>query len=81
LALRVGAAVRPGGRTVTFRILVNGRRHWTWLAHGGMPWCDGRVDLTPYRGRPILLSLVTDSTGSGHSDWAVWAEPRLVPRD
>jgi hypothetical protein len=35
------------------------------------------VDLSPYAGQVVLLSLVTDSLGTNNCDWAVWTQPRL----
>ena len=40
-------------------------------------WHEVKVDLSPWRGKPVVLTLTTDSVGSFYFDWAHWAEPRL----
>jgi hypothetical protein len=37
------------------------------------------ADLSPWAGKTVVLSLVTDSAGPFASDWARWGEPRLLP--
>lgn len=78
LRLTFGTAVLPGGNKVRFEVRINGRLRWERLCAGGSRWLDGRVDLSAQAGKTVLLSLVTDSVGSAHSDWAVWSEPRLT---
>jgi len=41
-------------------------------------WKEGTVDLSPWAGHPILLSLVTDSAGNNLCDWAFWGNVRLT---
>jgi hypothetical protein len=43
-------------------------------------WQQGSVDLRAWSGKPILLSLVTDSSGANLCDWAQWADVRLEAR-
>ncbi len=77
LCLSFGAGVNKGGEQLSFSVLVNGLPVWQggWPGSGRM--VEGRVDLTPYAGQEILLSLVTDAEGSNNCDWGVWVEPRL----
>jgi hypothetical protein len=42
-------------------------------------WSELAADLSPWAGKPILLSLVTDSEGGFNFDWAAWGDVRLVP--
>jgi hypothetical protein len=77
LRLRFGAGVKPGGEQVSFSVLLNGQPVW----HGGWPGAGkmvpGALDLTPWAGTSLLLSLVTDADGTNNCDWAIWVEPRL----
>ena len=41
-------------------------------------WSELTVDLSPWAGKPLVLSLVTDSAGSHNFDWAVWGEAKLT---
>lgn len=76
--LRVWIGLRDGSTSegVVFRVEVNGqelvRRTMT---PGG--WQELEVDLSQYRGQPVVIGLVTDSNGSFSFDWAWWGEPRL----
>jgi len=78
LRLRLRAQVRKGGGPVAFEVQVNGQRVWGLP----MPYPDGWkaavVDLGPWAGKPVLLSLVTDSCGTCNSDWAEWGDLRLA---
>jgi hypothetical protein len=80
LRLRLHAQVRPGGGPVAFEVQVNGLRVW------GVPmpypdgWKEATVDLGPWAGKAVLLSLVTSSEGSANCDWAVWGGMKLVGR-
>jgi hypothetical protein len=40
-------------------------------------WVEVRGDLSPWAGKPVILSMITDSDGSHYYDWAVWGEPVL----
>jgi hypothetical protein len=79
LKLRFGAGVVKGGEQVSFAVLVNGRPVWQGGWPGSGRVVEGTVNLTPWAGKPTLLSLVTDSEGTNNCDWAVWVEPRLEP--
>jgi len=77
LHFRVG--LLTNGNPVTFKIRANNRLCWTHHLNQSSGWTDGEVDLSDFRGSALLLALVTDSAGSNRCDWAVWAQPRLVP--
>jgi len=78
LRLQFHVQVRKGGGPVAFEVQVNGQSLW----HLPMPypsgWKEGAVDLAPWAGKPVLLSLVTDSVGSNNCDWAAWGDVRLA---
>jgi len=38
-------------------------------------WQELSGDLTPWAGRPCVVTLITDSDGSFSCDWAAWGEP------
>lgn len=79
LRLAFGAAVQPGGEQVGFAVQVNTRTLWNGGFPGAGRMVAGAVDLSPWAGQVVLVSLVTDSLGSNNSDWAVWVAPRLEP--
>jgi hypothetical protein len=72
------AKVRPGGGPVAFEVQANGQSLWALPMPHPDGWKKGVVDLTPWAGKPVLLSLVTDSVGSNNCDWAVWGDVRLA---
>ena len=76
--LRFHAQVRPGGGPVAFEVQVNGQSLWALPMPYPNGWKEGVVDLAPWAGKPVLLSLVTDSVGSNLCDWAAWGDARLV---
>jgi hypothetical protein len=78
LRLRFAVQVRKGGGPVAFAVQVNGRPVWGLPMPSPDGWKAAAVDLAPWAGKPVLVSLVTDSCGSANCDWAVWGEPRLV---
>lgn len=43
-------------------------------------WREVTCDLSPWAGKPLVLTLTTDADGSHYYDWACWAEPTLRPR-
>lgn len=76
--LELRAQVRERGGPVTFQAQVNGAAVWSFPMPFPDGWKKGSVDLSPWAGQPVLLSLVTDSAGTNDSDWALWADVRLV---
>lgn len=77
LRLRFHVQVRKGGGPVAFEVQVNGQRVWGLPMPSPDGWKAAVVDLAPWAGKPILLSLVTDSCGSALCDWAEWGDPHL----
>lgn len=71
-----------GGDGPTFEVWVEGER--IFLEHLGIEqaregWHEREVDLSPYAGQTIRLSLATTPgpTGDVTGDWAGWGEPRI----
>jgi len=69
------------GDGVVFSVHVNGERVWQ-RAHAARRWEPFSVPLDPWRGRTVLLRLVTDAGPKGDTgyDWGLWGEPRVVAR-
>lgn len=65
---------------VDFILQANGAELARLRAMPGDPWRELTADLSAWAGRPLVLSLVTDSVGPFSSDWARWAEPFLQPQ-
>lgn len=80
LQLAFRAQLRKGGEPVSFEVQVNGQPQWALPMPYSDGWKAGSVDLSPWAGKPVLFSLVTDSVGSNNCDWAVWGNVRLEPR-
>ena len=72
------AQLVAGGGPVAFEVQVNGQSLWSMPMPVPQGWKQGTVDLTPWAGRPVLVSLVTDSCGNNLCDWAMWGDARLV---
>lgn len=72
--------LRDGSKSegVGFEIWVNGRSLFSKRVMPNTGWLPVEVDLSPYAGQSVMLTLVTDSLGSAYYDWAVWADPKLV---
>lgn len=68
--------IRDGSKSTGVRYVVtaNGQEVGNELIVPGR-WQDLTCDLTPWAGKPLVLSIVTDSAGGYDCDWAVWAEP------
>ncbi len=81
MKLVTAIGIRDGSKSngVGFRVEVNGKTVFSRDIRVGTGWMPIEVDLAAYRGREIMLTLVTDSLGDFGFDWAVWAEPRLAP--
>ena len=73
--------IRDGSKSggVGFRVEVNGKVLFSRDTLPGSAWIPVEVDMAAYRGREVMLTLVTDALGDFSFDWAVWAEPKLVP--
>lgn len=79
-ALVVTAGVKPNAATqgLGFDIRINGELLWHRSATSPC-WIDARLDLSDYKGKMIVLELVTDAMGDDFCDWATWVSPQLVP--
>jgi tetratricopeptide (TPR) repeat protein len=85
--LRFGIGLSPrslgwGGDGATFEVFVDGER--LFLEHLSIElaregWHEREVDLAPYTGQTIRLSLATTPgpVGDVTGDWTGWGEPRL----
>jgi hypothetical protein len=58
---------------VDYFVMIDGISYWQYTATGNI-WVPGSVDLSPWRGKNILLELVTDSRANFQFDWAQWAD-------
>ena len=74
--------IRDGSKSegVGFEVQVNGAAVFSKSLKPGTGWVPVEVDLARWRGQPVLLTLVTDAEGGFNFDWAVWAEPQVLPR-
>lgn len=75
---QVGLRERSQSDGVIFVVEVNGQEVARQRMVPG-PWQPLSADLSPWAGRPIVLSLITDSDGPFSFDWACWGEPSLQP--
>lgn len=79
LVFSVGLADPPAPLTsvqysgVEFSVLINGQVVWDTQRQAN-GWTNFTVDLTPYRGQNVVITLQADSLGSGIFDWANWAD-------
>ena len=82
LRLVTAIGLRDGSKSngVTFEVELNGRSLFRQSLKPGDGWKPVVVDLAPWQGQPVLLTLVTDAEGDFNFDWAAWAEPKLVTR-
>jgi len=60
-----------------FRVTINGKQVAYEHKLPG-EWSELAVDLSPWAGKPVVLSLVTDSEGPYSFDWAIWGEVRVT---
>ena len=76
--LRASVGIRDGSRStgVLFVVEVNGLEVARRRAVPGERE-PLEADLSPWAGKPVVLSLVTDSAGPYNFDWAHWADPRI----
>jgi len=75
LAFAVGLRDGSKSDSVIFIVEANGRELYRRRVTAPDGWHPAEVDLSPYAGKPLLLSLVVDSDGPHYFDWAMWAEP------
>jgi hypothetical protein len=79
--LKTWIGIRDGSKStgVVFSVEVNGGQVAQRRMLPGR-WEQVEVDLSSWKGKPIVLSLTTDSDGPYSFDWAHWGEPRLEPQ-
>jgi hypothetical protein len=75
---RTWVGIRDGSRSdgVGFIVEVNGREAARRRMLPGK-WEPLTADLAPWAGKPVVLTLVTDSEGPFTCDWAAWGEPSI----
>ncbi len=78
--LTCAVGVRDGSKSegVIFAIEANGAPRARCRMLPGA-WETLSADLSDLAGKPIVLSLVTDSDGAFDCDWACWGEPTVRP--
>jgi hypothetical protein len=76
---QVGVRDRSRSSGVLFLVEVNGKEVVQKKVLPGK-WILVAVDLGPWAGQPIVLSLAVDSLGPFDCDWAAWGEPRIELR-
>lgn len=64
-----------------FEVWVNGKQLFKETLVPDTGWLPVEVDLTPYAGQAVMLTLVVDSIDSAYYDWAVWADPTLLAKN
>jgi hypothetical protein len=81
--LSTAVAVQDGAKGsngLDFLVTVNGTERGRVSVGGPDGWRPLAVDLTPWAGQTVVLSLVADARGEATSDWARWAEPVIRSR-
>ena len=75
--LSFAAGLRDGSKSdsVLFIVEANGKELYRKQLVTPDGWHPAQMDLSPYAGKPLLLSLVVDSDGPFSFDWTAWAEP------
>lgn len=58
---------------VTFQVKVNGESLWNQEVHSSQ-WVVGQADLAKWRGKSVVLQLITDSLNTPIFDWSKWAD-------
>ncbi len=77
LATYVGLCDGSTSAGVEVSVEVNGRPYGRRMIQPGH-WDMLEVDLAPWAGTPVVLSLVTDAAGGFDSDWTAWGEPTIL---
>ena len=80
--LRTAVGILDGSKStgVGFEIQVNGRSVFTKSLKPASGWIPAEVDLSEWAGKPVLLSLISDSEGDYTFDWAVWGTPVIMAK-
>jgi hypothetical protein len=67
----------PSENGVEFSVRVNGAE--VWRTHQTKePSVPHEIDLTPYAGQTIELTLAVDAMGNTSYDWAHWVQPTII---
>ena len=66
---------------VVFKVLLNGQSRFGRLAFNEPSWVNGRISLSEFAGKTVLLELVTDSGETVSCDWAHWADLLITAKD
>ncbi|MHB1455752.1 MAG: DUF6259 domain-containing protein [Armatimonadota bacterium] len=77
LVTAIGLRDESKSEGVGFEVWVNGKSLYSKAIIPNTGWLPVEVDLAPYAGQNVMLSLVVDSLGSAYYDWAVWANPKI----
>jgi len=59
-------------------VLADGRELWSGVTRPGDAARAVAVDLSPYAGQRVRLTLQVDSLGDPSGDWAHWVRPMVV---
>ncbi|MHB0998877.1 MAG: DUF6259 domain-containing protein [Armatimonadota bacterium] len=78
LVTTVGIRETNKSKGLMFEVQVNGKSMMQRKMFTDEGWIPVDIDLLPWVGKTVLLSLIVDSLGSCEYDWAVWGEPKLV---
>lgn len=79
LRLEFGTKVlHPDSDGVGFAVLADGRELWSGVTRPGDAARAVAVDLSPYAGQRVRLTLQVDSLGDPSGDWAHWVRPMVV---
>ena len=81
---RFAAAINPEARTfrrdpVRFTVGIEGQKVWEreFTLKPDCAWEEGDVDLAPWSGQKVWLSLLTRAENTDHA-WAGWGSPQVV---
>ncbi len=79
--LHATIGIRDGSTSsgVAFVVTANGQEIGRELMLPG-GWRDLTCDLSPWAGKPVVVSVITDSAGGYECDWAIWADPVIRVR-
>ncbi len=73
LNLRAGIADESASAGLGFEVRVNGETTWSYRSKDPH-WEAASADLSRWKGKTVLLQLVTDSLGSNDGDQAFWSD-------
>jgi hypothetical protein len=79
LNLKAGIADDSNSEGVGFEVRVNGETAWSYRSKESR-WESASADLSHWKGKIVLLQLVTDSLGGNEGDNAVWSDIILTSK-